>query len=724
MSADVLAELDALLDEEEEQGGKRKREEEEAEVCVICQDEISFPCGSLPCRHAFCYDCISQWTKRSNVCPVCKRRFSRLKKLNEDGKVLLTRKIRKKDFDDWGNEIDSDDFLSGDEDGVCMTCGAEDYPEKLLFCDYPGCPHLQHSYCCIPAVHDPPETGDFFCSSCVEEHSLPGNFTAPIVEHQNETDIFDEALHACVAAPLPPPRPSTPESVPNPDEAEAATLQQSEASSGRVLADLPPLPGYDDDDDDDDDDEEEAVGVPPPDSLASAQQPTLMALIPPPQPRVNRGSFMPPLIPEVEGPLIPPPPPRNPNAQEGMMHLIKPPSEKAILRAEPVVGQPKSMAELRLRWNSMQPLLQAQARAPGAQLRTVTAIREERLNRRRAREQRANPTVVSKTVGDPEGALRSREAAAPGVVPMRRSLSASEWCERFAKKEKDVPSPAPSAPPPKQAPKPEASSSCNSDAESAQETQPMQMQEAELQRMDALLQSLRLEIRQRREKQGSRSKTGPPQLTRRSAPSEPAAKKPARVHSTTTHPVDSPFQRGGGGDDQKRARASRRRPLSQIYTARATLAAALCVTAVAKAALEEAAQQRRARLSSAPVVSSKMVKGVYVPTAARNAVLLAVKEVLKPLYADKVVSKDQFKSVAAESVQLFIAMVVDKHRDELRRNPDNILSILAQAKHVKKLVACVETQVKKCVDTSRRFPAGNVALEAAKARLLQLSKGG
>jgi len=47
-----------------------------APACAICLDRIS--CASLidSCTHAFCLACITQWSSRAHVCPLCKRAFS------------------------------------------------------------------------------------------------------------------------------------------------------------------------------------------------------------------------------------------------------------------------------------------------------------------------------------------------------------------------------------------------------------------------------------------------------------------------------------------------------------------------------------------------------------------------------------------------------------------------------------------------------------------------
>mmetsp|Transcript_14765 Transcript_14765/g.27340 ORF Transcript_14765/g.27340 Transcript_14765/m.27340 type:complete len:119 (+) Transcript_14765:84-440(+) len=49
-----------------------------AQVCGICFEQVAFQ-GSLDsCKHVFCFDCISNWAKTENSCPMCKLRFTQI----------------------------------------------------------------------------------------------------------------------------------------------------------------------------------------------------------------------------------------------------------------------------------------------------------------------------------------------------------------------------------------------------------------------------------------------------------------------------------------------------------------------------------------------------------------------------------------------------------------------------------------------------------------------
>lgn len=66
----------------------------EQEDCVICMEEIKNK-GTIGCQHLFCFDCILNWSKRTNSCPVCKRKFSKITTITEPSPLTKTGKKRK-----------------------------------------------------------------------------------------------------------------------------------------------------------------------------------------------------------------------------------------------------------------------------------------------------------------------------------------------------------------------------------------------------------------------------------------------------------------------------------------------------------------------------------------------------------------------------------------------------------------------------------------------------
>eukprot|EP01063_Lacrimia_lanifica_P023855 TRINITY_DN3165_c0_g1_i1.p1 TRINITY_DN3165_c0_g1~~TRINITY_DN3165_c0_g1_i1.p1 ORF type:complete len:384 (+),score=43.47 TRINITY_DN3165_c0_g1_i1:170-1321(+) len=152
---------------------------EEKERCPICVDVQRPPFGVLKCSHSFCFRCITAWSRTSTLCPICRKRFHSIKKVSATGKQLRVVRVKKTDFE-YEESVGSGDYASSDEDGqyqACRYCGTNDDHAMLFLCDYPGCEHRQHSYCCQPCVDEPPEDGDFYCTECTDAHGFPCQYT-------------------------------------------------------------------------------------------------------------------------------------------------------------------------------------------------------------------------------------------------------------------------------------------------------------------------------------------------------------------------------------------------------------------------------------------------------------------------------------------------------------------------------------------------------------------
>ncbi len=49
--------------------------------CNVCFDKI-FTYGLIRCGHLFCFNCIRAWAQEVNKCPLCKKKFNVIKKVN------------------------------------------------------------------------------------------------------------------------------------------------------------------------------------------------------------------------------------------------------------------------------------------------------------------------------------------------------------------------------------------------------------------------------------------------------------------------------------------------------------------------------------------------------------------------------------------------------------------------------------------------------------------
>ncbi|KAG5180699.1 hypothetical protein JKP88DRAFT_323457, partial [Tribonema minus] len=55
--------------------------------CSICLDAPRQR-GALACGHAFCFDCIRDWSQRETTCPLCKQRFTAIQRADSPAAAL------------------------------------------------------------------------------------------------------------------------------------------------------------------------------------------------------------------------------------------------------------------------------------------------------------------------------------------------------------------------------------------------------------------------------------------------------------------------------------------------------------------------------------------------------------------------------------------------------------------------------------------------------------
>lgn len=135
--------------------------DEQAEKCPIClltfkQQEIGTP---ESCDHTFCVDCIQEWSKNVNTCPVDRQTFSLiLVRKCFNGKVV--RQIPVVAPTQQGEDEIPEDTTH------CEVCGMSDREDRLLLCD--GCDLGFHLECLDPPLARVPP-GSWFCDACANE---------------------------------------------------------------------------------------------------------------------------------------------------------------------------------------------------------------------------------------------------------------------------------------------------------------------------------------------------------------------------------------------------------------------------------------------------------------------------------------------------------------------------------------------------------------------------
>ncbi|XP_070762837.1 PHD and RING finger domain-containing protein 1 [Enoplosus armatus] len=179
--------LDGEDDEEEEEGNEEEDDEEEeadakaedggfggtsadlagmssdedADKCPICLNSFSIQPVATPesCEHYFCLDCLLEWAKNANSCPVDRISFNNiyLRKCY-GGKVKKMITVQKPVKEGLEETVDVDL-----EQTNCEVCGGSDREDRLLLCD--GCDAGYHMECLTPPLDSVP-VEEWFCPEC------------------------------------------------------------------------------------------------------------------------------------------------------------------------------------------------------------------------------------------------------------------------------------------------------------------------------------------------------------------------------------------------------------------------------------------------------------------------------------------------------------------------------------------------------------------------------
>ncbi|XP_070283242.1 PHD and RING finger domain-containing protein 1 isoform X2 [Myotis yumanensis] len=138
--------------------------DDEAESCPICLNTFRDQAVGTPesCAHYFCLDCILEWSKNANSCPVDRTLFKRICiRAQFGGKVL--------------KKVPVENARAGEEEDdptFCEVCGRSDREDRLLLCD--GCDAGYHMECLDPPLQEVP-VDEWFCPGCAS----PGAATSP-----------------------------------------------------------------------------------------------------------------------------------------------------------------------------------------------------------------------------------------------------------------------------------------------------------------------------------------------------------------------------------------------------------------------------------------------------------------------------------------------------------------------------------------------------------------
>ncbi|KAL0830248.1 hypothetical protein ABMA28_002459 [Loxostege sticticalis] len=131
-----------------------------SDKCSICLMRFTTQEVGTPqnCEHIFCLDCITEWSKNVNTCPVDRITFdSIVVRACAGGRVLRTEPVKVVE------RRPSVDMLVVEDPTVCEICGSSDNEDSMLLCD--GCDLGFHMQCLTPPLTEIP-ADQWLCPNC------------------------------------------------------------------------------------------------------------------------------------------------------------------------------------------------------------------------------------------------------------------------------------------------------------------------------------------------------------------------------------------------------------------------------------------------------------------------------------------------------------------------------------------------------------------------------
>ncbi|KYO41545.1 PHD and RING finger domain-containing protein 1 [Alligator mississippiensis] len=158
--------------------GESVSSDEDGENCPICLNTFRGQAVGTPesCAHYFCLDCIVEWSKNANSCPVDRILFKYINiRAQLGGKILKKIPVET-------TKVQDDD---GDEDDptFCEVCGRSDREDRLLLCD--GCDAGYHMECLNPPLGAVP-VDEWFCPACAP---ADGDSAGADTDHVSEEEV-------------------------------------------------------------------------------------------------------------------------------------------------------------------------------------------------------------------------------------------------------------------------------------------------------------------------------------------------------------------------------------------------------------------------------------------------------------------------------------------------------------------------------------------------------
>ncbi|XP_058012849.1 LOW QUALITY PROTEIN: PHD and RING finger domain-containing protein 1 [Ahaetulla prasina] len=159
--------------------------DEDAENCPICLNTFRDQAVGTPenCAHYFCLDCIVEWSKNANSCPVDRIIFKYIcVRVRFDGEILKKIPVE--------NTKSQEDGLEEDPT-FCEVCGRSDREDRLLLCD--GCDAGYHMECLNPPLSEVP-VDEWFCPPCAPANAMPAEAETDQVSEEEVASLIADVI--------------------------------------------------------------------------------------------------------------------------------------------------------------------------------------------------------------------------------------------------------------------------------------------------------------------------------------------------------------------------------------------------------------------------------------------------------------------------------------------------------------------------------------------------
>ncbi|CAK9808178.1 PHD and RING finger domain-containing protein 1 [Anthophora plagiata] len=155
--------------------------DEQEEKCPICllpfrRQQLGTPSS---CEHCFCLECLIEWSKNINTCPVDRQTFTIIHVRDKFGGQI----IRCVPVEVTPREEENLDDLT-----FCEVCHQSDREDRMLLCD--GCDCGYHLECLTPPLNEVP-VEEWFCPECSQ--TSQSDAEAVEIDMDEISDLMEEA---------------------------------------------------------------------------------------------------------------------------------------------------------------------------------------------------------------------------------------------------------------------------------------------------------------------------------------------------------------------------------------------------------------------------------------------------------------------------------------------------------------------------------------------------